>query len=129
MGGAELVTRLTALRITIGDEHGIAPYMIFSEETLNKLASIRPISRTSLQRMGMAQAKIEKFGDRFTTSIREWCKKKGMPSDVFPDSGSGSGPKLDDTTLNDTQKTSVSLFLDHGHSVETVASMRVMKPL
>ena len=51
-----------------------------------------------------------------------------MPSDVFPDSGSGSGPKLDDTTLNDTQKTSVSLFLEHGQSVETVASMREMKP-
>ena len=66
---AELARHLSDLRAKIAAGMGVAPYMIFSAESLEKLASLRPVSRVSLQRMGMAQAKIEKFGDKVSRNV------------------------------------------------------------
>ena len=61
---AELAIHLSGLRAKVAAETGVAPYMVFSAESLERLASGRPVSRASLHRMGMAHAKIEKFGDK-----------------------------------------------------------------
>ena len=67
---AELAIHLSGLRAKIAAQMGVAPYMLFSAESLEKLASGRPVSRASLHRMGMAHAKIEKFGDKVGGSMR-----------------------------------------------------------
>ena len=61
---AELARHLSGLRAKIAAEMSVAPYMVFSAESLERLASSRPVTRISLQRMGMAHAKIEKFGGK-----------------------------------------------------------------
>ena len=65
---AELARHLSDVRAKIAAEMGVAPYMVFSAESLDRLSSCRPVSRISLQRMGMAHAKIEKFGDKVSTT-------------------------------------------------------------
>ena len=71
---AELARHLSGLRAKIAAEMGVAPYMIFSAESLERLASGRPVSRISLQRMGMAHAKIEKFGDKVSRTLMIYIK-------------------------------------------------------
>ena len=61
---AELVARLRDLRGRLSVEMNLAPHMIFSDETLDKLASIRPASRVSLTRMGLEAEKMGRFGGR-----------------------------------------------------------------
>ena len=64
---------------------------------------------------------------QFTAFIREWCDRKGLETDVFPDSPDASNVKLENLTLNETQRTSVQLFFENGQSVEQVANIRKLK--
>ena len=49
-----------------------------------------------------------------------------MVTDVFPDSGSPSDLKLEYLKLTTTQRTSVQMFLENGHSVEEIANTRTL---
>ena len=64
---------------------------------------------------------------QFTAFIREWCERKGLATDVFPDSESTSDVKLEHLTLTETQRTSVQMFFENGQSVEKVADLRNLK--
>ena len=64
---------------------------------------------------------------QFTAFIREWCERKGLETDVFPDSENTSDVKLEYLTLTETQRTSVQMFFENGQSVEQVANIRNLK--
>ena len=49
-----------------------------------------------------------------------------METDVFPDSESPSDVKLEYLKLTTTQRTSVQMFLEKGHSVEEITNIRTL---
>jgi ATP-dependent DNA helicase RecQ len=63
---SELYERLRALRREIAEEHGVPPYVVFSDKTLRELASHRPTSREEMLEIhGIGEVKFERYGEAF----------------------------------------------------------------
>ncbi len=72
-GAPELVDLLKAVRKRLAAEHGIPPYVIFSDKTLKDMASKLPRNVTQLRRVhGIGEVKAESYGPIFLKAIYEW---------------------------------------------------------
>lgn len=68
--GYELFEVLRQLRLTIGREEGMPPYIIFSDKTLIEMSVKVPRDRAAMLNIsGVGEAKYEKYGDRFIEAI------------------------------------------------------------
>jgi len=67
-----LFDALRHLRIQLAAERGIPPYAVFGDVTLQQMAYYLPQSSEGLSRIsGVSDSKLEQFGDRFLSVIRE----------------------------------------------------------
>ena len=77
--GAQLFTRLRALRKQLAEQAMVPPFVVFGDRTLRDMC--RQLPRTHeqfLQVMGVGQNKDEKYGDAFLEAINGFCEEKGV---------------------------------------------------
>lgn len=69
----DLFDALKELRTEIASEHGVPPYIIFSDATLAEMAAVRPNNNTKMLSIsGVGGVKLERYGDEFLSVIREF---------------------------------------------------------
>lgn len=70
---ASLLKKLKELRLNIAKIQGIAPYMVFSDKTLQDMARMRPQTREEFARVhGIGEYKTERYWQQFTRAIRNF---------------------------------------------------------
>jgi ATP-dependent DNA helicase RecQ len=68
----ELFERLRQLRLTLAQEQGVPPYVIFSDKTLQEMAQKQPTTTLELlQIKGVGQNKLDKYGATFLAILQE----------------------------------------------------------
>ncbi len=73
----ELFEILKTLRRQLAQEHGVPPYIIFSDATLVEMSEKRPQTDGDMLRIsGVAEKKLEFYGPPFIAEIREYVLKK-----------------------------------------------------
>jgi len=82
---AGLFEDLRALRRAEAARSGIQPYMVFPDSVLAELARGRPTTEAALRRVsGVGDFKLQSFGRVFLQTIRDYCARTGLPTDVPP---------------------------------------------
>ncbi|AFY36645.1 ATP-dependent DNA helicase RecQ [[Leptolyngbya] sp. PCC 7376] len=75
-----LFEELRRLRKHLADVNWVAPYMIFSDSTLKKMAKKRPQTRADfMQISGVTIAKTQRYGEPFLNKIKEFCRTQPSP--------------------------------------------------
>ena len=106
----ELFEKLRQLRRLLAQQHGLPPYMIFNDATLESMSKNSPLNdRQLLLVQGVTEQKLRKYGVHFLDEIYEFTAQN---SAHFPG-----------VTYKITQK----LFLA-GHSIGDIASQRQLSP-
>ena len=71
---SQLFDLLRSLRKQIADEHGLPPYVVFSDRTLHDMASNFPrTAEAMLTVSGVGDVKLERYGQRFLRLIDRYC--------------------------------------------------------
>ncbi len=71
-----LLEKLKATRKAIAVARHIAPYMVFSDKVLTKMAVAKPVTKAQFGMLyGVAEAKTEQFWLQFTSVIKEHLKR------------------------------------------------------
>ncbi|MFA5020667.1 MAG: DNA helicase RecQ [Patescibacteria group bacterium] len=75
----ELFEELRILRKRLADQMGVPPYVVFSNNTLQEMATYYPQSQQSLLKItGVGEQKLERFGEIFLALISEYAKIKNI---------------------------------------------------
>lgn len=70
----DLFERLRGLRKIIASEHGVPPFIIFSDTTLKDMCAKLPVTGDAmLDVSGVGKFKLEKYGDRFIEMINAYA--------------------------------------------------------
>lgn len=76
-----LFRELKALRMDMARQENVPPYIIFSDATLQELATYLPISKTELEEIsGFGAVKMEKYGEYFLNAVVYYCQSRGLDS-------------------------------------------------
>ncbi|RSL31697.1 DNA helicase RecQ [Salibacterium salarium] len=68
-----LFEEMRQLRLSIAKQHEIAPYMVFSDQTLKELCTSLPESESDMLKIkGIGQQKLESFGQEFLDMITRY---------------------------------------------------------
>jgi ATP-dependent DNA helicase RecQ len=79
----ELFDVLRAFRRRRADEHGVPPFIIFSDATLRDLARVRPSMMAGLMSVhGIGEKKAAEYGDELLREISAYCREAGIETDV-----------------------------------------------
>ncbi len=71
-----LFKKLKGTRMKLADENNVPPYIIFSDKTLYEMANEKPQFENELLNIsGVGQVKMEKYGDDFLFTIRDYVKQ------------------------------------------------------
>jgi len=74
---------LRVLRRRLADERGVAPFLVFSDVTLQDLARRRPTTLEGFGKVhGVGAQKAEQYGAVFTAEIARHCAEKQLLADV-----------------------------------------------
>ena len=105
-----LFESLRELRLSIAQEQGVPPYIIFHDSTLMEMCSKRPTSRSEMQYIsGVGERKLELYGQQFLACIAEQAL-----------------PELLDNRLSDTINETLYLYAE-GKDAESIAQQRGLK--
>lgn len=111
--GGELFERLRKLRKKMADEQAVPPYVIFSDKTLQEMATDRPVTEEAmLQVNGVGRMKMENYGHDFISEIMAFLKEQNQ-----------KGEELQGATHLLTLE-----LLQDGLSPERIATKRGMHP-
>ncbi|MEM1323712.1 MAG: DNA helicase RecQ [Bacteroidota bacterium] len=73
----ELFEVLRQLRKTMAKKHGVPPYIIFSDASLEEMAAERPINAIEMRRIsGVGEVKLKRYGRPFVEAIIQFIEKK-----------------------------------------------------
>ena len=87
-GGAldpTLFAMLKDLRQSEAKRHGVQPYVVFMEASLEQMATMYPITLQELQNVqGVGQGKAKRYGQPFCDLIRRYCEENEIerPEDI-----------------------------------------------
>ncbi|MCA9972928.1 MAG: RecQ family ATP-dependent DNA helicase, partial [Anaerolineales bacterium] len=74
-----LFQQLRARRKELADADGVPPYVIFSDRTLQELATYFPQSTAAFAQIhGIGQVKVAQYADVFLPLIRDYCAAHGL---------------------------------------------------
>jgi len=105
-----LFESLRELRLSIAQEQGVPPYIIFHDSTLMEMSSKRPASRSEMQFIsGVGERKLDLYGQQFLACIAEQ-----------------SLPELLNNNLSDTVNETLHLYAA-GETAESIAQQRGLK--
>lgn len=80
---AGLFESLRALRKNIAAEHGVPPYVVFGDVTLQDLARRRPTTIESFLRVhGVGINKSKQYAEPFLEEIARYCAEKGVATNI-----------------------------------------------
>ncbi|MGK7925681.1 MAG: DNA helicase RecQ [Spirulina sp.] len=106
-----LFDRLRLLRKHLADAQSVPPYVIFADSSLRSMARERPQTREDFAKVpGVGAQKLERYGDRFLSEIREFCQEQKPPVLV----------------ASDTQMTTLGLY-QQGLNIEEIAQERGLR--
>jgi ATP-dependent DNA helicase RecQ len=101
---------LRSLRLSLAEESGVPPYVIFHDATLQEMLKKRPVSPGDMSRIsGVGEQKLSRFGQKFLNEIARHPL-----------------PELLDNNLSDTVNETLILF-QQGEDVEKIVSKRELK--
>jgi len=83
----KLFQHLRVLRKKLADEQNIPPYVVFSDSTLQALASQRPVTQDHFLRIpGVGRRKLEAYYEIVAREIRAYCEEHNLPvgEDIAP---------------------------------------------
>ncbi|WP_204104518.1 MULTISPECIES: DNA helicase RecQ [Spirulina sp. CCY15215] len=107
-----LFDRLRLLRKNLADTQSVAPYVIFADSSLRVMAQQRPQTRADFAQIpGVVAQKMDRYGDRFISEIREFCQQHKPPVPV----------------ASDTQMITLGLY-QQGLNLEEIAIERGLRP-
>ena len=81
----ELYSMLKDLRKKIAKKHGLPPYVVFMDGSLEQMATVYPITLEELQNIqGVGAGKARKFGKEFVDLIKKHCEENEIerPEDL-----------------------------------------------
>ena len=126
----QLFDRLRRLRKTLADEQRIAPYMVFADSSLRQMAQKRPQSLIAFGNIsGVGNRKLEQYGDRFISTIRDYCEEMGLeaaPAQLRTTERPPRTPRRRGA-LGNTHFATLALYQE-GHSLQDIAEQREIKP-
>ena len=74
-----LFQRLRTLRHELADAANVPPYVVFSDRALIEMATYYPQTPDRLLDInGVGRVKLERYGEQFLSSIREYCAAQGL---------------------------------------------------
>jgi ATP-dependent DNA helicase RecQ len=112
--GRQLFEHLRKIRKELADKENVAPYIIFSDASLNSMVETKPISPADmLEVQGMSQSKWSKYGKLFLREIQGFLREK-----------QAEGTKLNSGI---TQLVSLELY-QRGLGIEEIATQRNLSP-
>jgi len=81
----QLFEQLRIKRKELADSADVPPYVIFSDRTLQEMATYFPHSTASLERLhGIGQTKVARYADIFLPIIAAYCREKGFKENPKP---------------------------------------------
>lgn len=87
----ELYHKLINLRNELAAEADLAPYMIATNRSLQEISRCRPGSLVMLKEIEeWQQARVDKFGKRFLSLVRDFCDDHDLRTDMFETSHNSS---------------------------------------
>jgi ATP-dependent DNA helicase RecQ len=114
-----LFEELRSLRLRKATERGVAPFILFSDETLRDLARRRPSTRERLLEVhGIGQKKSADHGDELLREIARYCGEHGLAQDVAAAASGVRGVRLG-SAGSPARRQAFELF-KQGKSVEEV---------
>ena len=101
---------LRALRLSLAEEAGVPPYVIFHDSTLQEMLKKRPVSGNDMSRIsGVGEQKLSRYGRKFLNEIARHPL-----------------PELLDNHLSDTVNETLILY-QQGKSIGQIVSQRELK--
>jgi len=71
-----LLEKLRKLRNEIAVKEAVPAYIVFSNSSLSEMCRKKPVSLVQFSGInGVGRVKLEKYGEKFTNLIREYCQK------------------------------------------------------
>ena len=90
----QLFEQLRTKRKELADTANVPPYVIFSDRSLQEMATYFPRSETTLERLhGIGRAKITRYADIFLPIIAAYCREQGLAEKSKPSPRSTSASK------------------------------------
>ncbi len=112
----KLFDRLRMLRKTLADRKNLPPYIIFSDSSLNEMASKLPRTHQEfLDITGVGENKMIKYGDVFLAEIASHIQVKPVQSKSSSKAGQGS--------LSGTHQETLGLYRQ-GQTIQKIANTR-----
>jgi len=106
-----LFEALRTLRLSLAQEQGVPPYIIFHDTTLAEMARTRPATAETMRYIsGVGEQKLKHYGQQFLEEIAKYPL-----------------PELLDNNLSDTINETLALH-QQGKNAETIARERNLKP-
>lgn len=140
----ELLDRLKLLRRELAQKNGVPPYIIFSDVTLEEMASKRPTTEAAMMQVsGVGERKWQLYGAVFVEEIKVFSAEKGLSTaaavQIFsakpvPVSGNFSNKntqKQSDPAQNPVKARTFEISWDlfqKGQTVEAIAVERNLSP-
>ena len=111
---------LTSIRESVAKEHKLPPYVIFSENSLEEMATMYPTSMEELIKIsGVSKGKADKFGKRFIEEIAVYVEENDVekPSEFV----------MKQVANKSVHKIHIIQNIDKKLPLEEIARMRGMK--
>ena len=117
-----LFDALRDLRSQLAAERGVPPYVIFGDVTLQQMAYYLPQSSENLSRIsGVGDTKLEQFGDRFLSVVRDHALAHSLDERAIPAQKRKRADRV--RRLGPTYDQTMEL-LQQGMSIEEIAKER-----
>lgn len=130
-GTEGLFQQLRTLRKRVADEHGVAPYTVFSDASLRAMAEERPQSWSHFGGIpGVGSNKQEKYFTIFTGEIRAYCEAHNLAMGLEPQTPRKKEPKSSSSPtlgISVTRQETLVMY-QQGLSIEDIARERNLKP-
>ncbi|WP_416148857.1 DNA helicase RecQ [Salipaludibacillus sp. HK11] len=129
-----LFETLRGLRTSLAKQHQVAPYMVFSDQTLNDLCAKLPETKEDLLEVkGVGQMKVDSYGEHFLQAIAEFLHANPDEKKSFdlPSRLKNYEQKQTDGIGNKKDKTpsflkTIELF-NEGYTIEQICAARNVK--
>ncbi|GHO77969.1 ATP-dependent DNA helicase RecQ [Ktedonobacter sp. SOSP1-85] len=123
-----LYHHLRELRKRLADEYNIAPYIIFSDNSLQVMAQQRPQTQKQFAAIpGVGDRKLEAFFSPFTRAIEDYCDQHNMEVGLEiveePKPAREEAPVVRKRNALDSHRASLELYRQ-GYGIEEIAQQR-----
>lgn len=119
---AGLFEALRGLRRRLAEEHGVPPFVVFGDVTLQELSAKRPSSLAGFASVyGVGQKKLEQYGQVFVDEVVRYCEEHSLERDVSVDhkATTNVAEAFSETSRSPQHERAVEMF-SQGASLEEV---------